>query len=92
MEEGKVITSMTITYEDGTTKEAEKGAFINLADGENITIATVGMEGSDVVQMVDAVMLLGYQLGMFKDFEEDGYEVTGVTSDSECVNGVCPVK
>jgi hypothetical protein len=60
---------ITIHYDDGTTEELKKGfiAFMSEPKDEQITFEFkfVHIAGREIVGIVNAVMQLGKQLGMF---------------------------
>lgn len=70
-EQEKSAVKITITYDDGTKKEIEKGLVWCVADipGEEeveITAEMVSMSGRDLFTIVSAAIELGDRLGMFK--------------------------
>lgn len=70
----KNATKITITYDDGSVKELEKGLVFHLGEvKENgdieITAEMVDMSGKDLFTVVTAAVELGMKLGMFGDTE-----------------------
>lgn len=66
----KSAVKIAITYDDGTTKELEKGLVWCVADipGEEkaeITVEMVSMSGKDLFTIVSAAIEMGDRLGMF---------------------------
>lgn len=66
---------ITITYDDGTTKDLEKGLVFHLHDipGDGhieVTADLIGMSGKDLFTVVTAAVELGMKLGMFSDKED----------------------
>lgn len=71
----KNAVKITITYDDGSTKELSKGVCWNLPiteDGEaaEVTAELVDCSGRDLVAIVMAAVQLGDRLGMFNDEQE----------------------
>ena len=70
----KSAVKITVTYDDGTTKELEKGLVWCLADKHEaeqveITAEMVAVSGKDLYTIVSAAIELGYRLGMFNGLE-----------------------
>lgn len=76
----KNATKITITYDDGSVKELEKGLVFHIEEKPNeeqvqITADMVAMSGKDLFTVVTAAVELGMKLGMFGDTEgADGEE------------------
>ena len=73
-EREKSAVKITVTYDDGTTKELEKGLVWSIADKletreEEITAEMVAMSGKDLFTIVGAAIELGDRLGMFNGLE-----------------------
>ena len=71
----KIAVKITVTYDDGTTKELEKGLVWCIADKPEtreaeITAEMVSMSGEDLFTIVRAAIELGDRLGMFNGLEE----------------------
>lgn len=69
-EQEKNAVKITITYDDGTKKEIEKGLVWCVADipeeeKAEITAEMVCMSGKDLFTIVSAAIELGDRLGMF---------------------------
>lgn len=74
-EREKSAVKITVTYDDGTTKEIEKGLVWCIADKPEtreaeITAEMVSMSGEDLFTIVGAAIELGDRLGMFNGLEE----------------------
>lgn len=66
----KTAVKITVTYDDGTTKEVEKGVVWQLTDIPeeekiDITAEMVSMSGKDLFTVVNAAVEIGMRLGMF---------------------------
>lgn len=66
----KTAVKITVTYEDGTTKEVERGLVWQLTDipeeGKvDITAEMVSMSGKDLFAIVNVALEIGMRLGMF---------------------------
>lgn len=75
-EREKSAVKITVTYDDGTTKEIEKGLVWCITDKpekgvEEITAEMVSMSGKDLFTIVGAAVELGDRLGMFNGLEAD---------------------
>lgn len=69
-------TKIVIHYDDGSTKELDKGLafhFGEVDEDENMTVTAdmVNMGGQDLFLIVSAAVELGMKLGMFNDGEDD---------------------
>lgn len=69
-QQGKNAVKITVTYEDGTTQEVEKGLVWSLtemteSDRVEITADMVSISGKDLYTIVQAAVELGMRLGMF---------------------------
>ena len=69
-EKEKNAVKITITYDDGTKKEIEKGLVWCVSDipeeeKAEITAEMVSMSGKDLFTIVSAAIELGNRLGMF---------------------------
>lgn len=74
-EREKSAVKITVTYDDGTTKDLEKGLVWCIADKpetreEVITVEMVAMSGKDLFTIVGAAIELGDRLGMFNGLED----------------------
>ena len=72
----KNAVKITVTYDDGTTKDLEKGLVWCLTDKPEIeqvevTAEMVAMSGKDLFTVVSAAIEMGVKLGMFKGMESD---------------------
>lgn len=70
----KTATKITVTYDDGSVKELEKGLVFHLGDVQDngniqITADMVALSGQDLFTIVEAAVELGVKLGMFGDTE-----------------------
>ena len=73
-EREKSAVKITVTYDDGTTKELERGLVWFITDKpetgeEEITAEMVSMSGKDLFTIVGAAIELGDRLGMFNGLE-----------------------
>lgn len=71
----KNAVKITITYDDGSTKEMSKGVCWDLPiteDGKEAEVVAelVGCSGRDLVAIVMSAIQLGERLGMFSDNQE----------------------
>ena len=69
-EQEKNAVKITVTYDDGTTKDLEKGLVFRLtekpeAEQVEIMAEMVAMSGKDLYTAVAAAVELGSRLGMF---------------------------
>lgn len=72
----KSAVKITVTYDDGTTKDLEKGLVWCLTDKPEdeqveITAEMVAMSGKDLFTVVSAAIEMGVKLGMFNGMEGD---------------------
>ena len=69
MEEEKVIKNVMVTYDDGTSKELEKGMIIStseLGNGEiNVSMGMWNMSGKDAIECFASVIEVYARLGGF---------------------------
>lgn len=70
----KNAEKITITYDDGSTKELKKGLVFHIegnpsAESITVTADMVAMSGKDLFTVVEAAVELGVQLGMYGDTE-----------------------
>lgn len=68
----KNAVKITVTYDDGSASDLEKGLVFRLEDKPDaeqveITAEMVAMSGKDLYTVVHAAIELGMRLGMFKD-------------------------
>lgn len=73
-EQEKNAVKITVTYDDGTTKDLEKGLVFRLtekpeAEQVEIMAEMVAMSGKDLYTVVAAAVELGSRLGMFNGSE-----------------------
>jgi len=66
----KKVKSIVLNYEDGSSKEIEKGLCMTISDGEaeetaRITWDLAGCSGRDLYIFVEAAISLGARIGMF---------------------------
>lgn len=69
MDEKKEIRRLIVEYEDGTTKEIEKG-FTARVDNNNVSFDMVNMENSDLSILCLSVLEMGDKLGIFEGLED----------------------
>ncbi len=74
-EQEKNAVKITVTYDDGTTKDLEKGLVFRLtekpeAEQVEIMAEMVAMSGKDLYTVVAAAVELGSRLGMFNGLED----------------------
>ncbi len=74
-EQEKNAVKITVTYDDGTTKDLEKGLVFCLtekpeAEQVEIMAEMVAMSGKDLYTVVAAAVELGSRLGMFNGLED----------------------
>ena len=72
----KNAVKITVTYDDGSTKDLEKGLVWSLTDKPEdeqveITAEMVAMSGKDLFTVVSAAIEMGVKLGMFNGMEGD---------------------
>ena len=72
----KNAVKITVTYDDGSTKDLEKGLVWSLTDKPEdeqveVTAEMVAMSGKDLYTVVGAAVELGMRLGMFNGSEDD---------------------
>lgn len=72
----KSAVKITVTYDDGTTKDLEKGLVWCLTDRPEteqveVTAEMIAMSGKDLFTVVSAAIEMGVKLGMFKGMEGD---------------------
>ena len=70
MEESKSIKSITLTYEDESKRIINKGFIANIGEpdvdgGIGITFSFANISGVELQTIVEAVVKLGFNLGMF---------------------------
>lgn len=70
----KTAVKITVTYDDGSVKELEKGLVFHLEekpaeDQVQITADMVALSGQDLFTIVTAAVDLGMKLGMFGETE-----------------------
>jgi hypothetical protein len=67
----KDVEKIMVHYEDGTTKDIEKGVVFTMQDtghGEcSITAEMVNIAGRDLYTIVSGVIEMAYKIGMFND-------------------------
>ncbi|MBR2582646.1 MAG: hypothetical protein IKO83_01475 [Oscillospiraceae bacterium] len=73
-EQEKNAVKITVTYDDGTAKDLEKGLVFRLtekpeAEQVEIMAEMVAMSGKDLYTVVAAAVELGSRLGMFNGSE-----------------------
>ncbi len=74
-EQEKNAVKITVTYDDGTTKDLEKGLVFRLtekpeAEQVEIMAEMVAMSGKDLYTVVAAAVELGSRPGMFNGLED----------------------
>ena len=72
----KNAVKITVTYDDGTVKDLEKGLVwfiteIPEKEQVDITAEMVAMSGKDLFTVVNAAIEMGVRLGMFNDLEDE---------------------
>ena len=72
----KNAVKITVTYDDGTVKDLEKGLVwfitgIPEKEQVDITAEMIAMSGKDLFTVVNAAIEMGVRLGMFNDLEEE---------------------
>lgn len=72
----KNAVKITVTYDDGTVKDLEKGLvwFITeIPEKEQVEISAemIAMSGKDLFTVVNAAIEMGVRLGMFNDLEDE---------------------
>ena len=72
----KSAVKITVTYDDGSTKDLEKGLVWSLTDKPGtgqveVTAEMVAVSGKDLYTVVEAAVELGMRLGMFRGLEDD---------------------
>lgn len=72
----KNAVKITITYDDGSTKDLEKGLAWSLTDKPEtkqveVTAEMIAMSGKDLYTVIEAAVELGMKLGMFNEAEAD---------------------
>lgn len=72
----KNAVKITVTYDDGTVKDLEKGLVwfiteIPEKEQVDITAEMIAMSGKDLFAVVNAAIEMGVRLGMFNDLEDE---------------------
>lgn len=72
----KNAVKITVTYDDGTIKDLEKGfvwALTEMPETEQVEITAemIAMSGKDLFTIVNAAIEMGVRLGMFNDLEDE---------------------
>ncbi len=75
-EQEKGAVKITVSYDDGTVKDLEKGLVwclteIPETEQVEITAEMIAMSGKDLFTVVSATIEMGVKLGMFKGLEGD---------------------
>lgn len=73
-EQSKSAVKITVTYDDGTVKDLEKGLVWCLTEMPEtkqveITAEMIAMSGKDLYTVVSAAIEMGARLGMFNGLE-----------------------
>lgn len=68
----KTAKKITVTYDDGTTKEIERGLVFTISEPDEndncqIEAEFVNIKGKEIYTVVFAVLEMGVKLGMFND-------------------------
>ena len=73
-EKESMVEKIVIKYEDGTSKEIEKGAIITVDKDENednhLTFEFADISGSELTTLILGVMQMGVEMGLFNDEDE----------------------
>ena len=75
MEMEKNAAKITVTYDDGSVKDLEKGVVFTIVEDPEkktaeITAEMLNMAGRDLYTVVEASIELGMRLGMFNQGED----------------------
>lgn len=74
--EGKDISKIVLCFEDGSTREIDKGFIAKIEPAEQggqteITFNMIGISGNDLKVIIGSMVELGLKFGMFDGGEDD---------------------